>query len=64
MQWQCINQKWDGITWQKMKSNDNAWSGIKMALHEIKFKGIMIKDEVELRLHYCAWSEIKCQDVK
>ena len=36
----------------------------KMALHEIKWKGIMIKDEVEFRLHYCAWGEIKCQDVK
>ena len=33
-----------------MKGNDNGWSGVKMALHEIKWKA-MTMDEVELRWH-------------
>ena len=32
-----------------MKGNDNGWSGIKMALHEVKWKE-MTMDEVELKI--------------
>ena len=69
--------KWnlrDGIACNKMKGNDNAWRGIKMAsrikfnkirindaLHEIKWEEmIKVLHEIKWRLgNGNAWSEIK-----
>ena len=46
--------KWnlrDGIARNTMKGNDNAWHGIKMALHEINLKEMRIRikfDEIRI----------------